>query len=800
MPKSRSQDSIPVGRWVFNTENNTLHLTENAFKIIGLSKNDAPNLLDVLNQTIQAPEDGLSFGDYFISRVRQGQRSDLEARFKRSHGGEGTLLISFEQPKLTSKSTRHAGYIQDVSQFKHHQERLIHSESIWDTLTQNTADIIMHVDYDGRILFINYPLPEHTKDGVINMSMYDFLPREQQYDIERCLNYVKQTGEKDMFNVDFPDPEENIRHFEAHVSAFKDSEQGKSAIVVVRDVTKRRKAEIQMEKLSRALENTADTVLITDLKGDIEYVNRSFEHMTGYKSGDLIGQSITSLSCDENDFYARFLSNMADTDQYNDISQEKSGNSNALHVQKTVTTIRNRDAEPTHYVAIGKDITEHMLNQEKLQHMATHDALTQLPNRSLFYDRLEQALSRAHWHNRFIAVLFVDIDGFKFVNDTLGHDTGDQLLIKISSRMQKVVRSGDTVARLGGDEFAILLDDIASEEDISKLAQKIIDSMRPKFVVDTQSLHITASVGVSLYPNDSDRADVLLKNADMAMYRAKHLGKNNYQYYSKDMSARAFERLNLENSLHIAIQENQLEVYYQPQYNFRLNKIVAMEALLRWNHPALGVILPNTFLHLLEETSMIVDVGKWVLDQACAQAKSWHRLGFSDLVMCVNFSSRQFSDHNLVDTIESALERHNLEPNLFEIEITESLLINNVKNIADSLNSLCRYGVRLALDDFGTGYSSLSYLKRFPIKKIKIDRSFIHDVCKDSNDAQITRAIIAMSEMLNVSCVAEGVETQEQLDFLLENNCDVVQGFHLREPQPAAVITDYINESLSPAI
>ena len=795
MSFSVNSDQSLLGRWELEFNSGRFLCSDQVYKIFGLEKNNNISLEEIIDRYVDV--DSQAQLRAFFSQDMEVERPDyLEIEITRVDNEKRTLQIrveKFDDGNSNSSNHQLVGYILDITPFKLHEQELIQSEKKWRTLTQNTPDIIMHTDLDCRILYLNFTLPEHTNDTVVNMTLYDFVP-DQQMKIKRCVESVKQTGNPGKFYLDFPDPMGNMRYYEAFVSPLKENDEITSLIVAARDITERRAAEEQMVKLSRALENTADTVLITDVEGNIEYVNSSFEKLTKCRSEELLGQNVTTLACGgENDFYRNFLLNMHGKEVFNGISIEARENGQKRHVQKTVSVIKNPNGEVTHYVSIGKDITDYMLVQEKLQYLANHDVLTQLPNRSLFFDRLEQALARAHWHNRLIAVLFVDIDRFKYVNDTLGHETGDRLLQKITRRLLSSIREGDTVARLGGDEFAILLDDVANADDVSKLAQKIVDSLKPEFNIDGRSLQATASVGVSLYPNDGNQPSILLKNADMAMYRAKDLGKNNFQYYSDDLSARAFERLNLENKLRRAIAENQLEVYYQPQYDFSNKKIIAMEALLRWNHPELGVILPAEFIYLLEETSLIIEVGDWVLSEACRQIKEWHCLGFDDLSISVNFSSRQFSEYNLVESIEKALGRVDLAPELLEIEITETLLINNVKGVAESLNKLSRLGVRLALDDFGTGYSSLSYLKRFPIHTLKIDRSFVHDITRNNSDTQITKAIIAMSKMLNLQVIAEGVEQKEQLDILLQNDCSIFQGYYFKEPMPAEECTNYLH-------
>ena len=418
---------------------------------------------------------------------------------------------------------------------------------------------------------------------------------------------------------------------------------------------------------------------------------------------------------------------------------------------------------------------------EKLHHLAHHDSLTNLPNRLLFLDRLEHALARRQGGEQ-LAVLFLDLDRFKIINDTLGHASGDKVLQMYGERVSACLRKGDTLARISGDEFAIVVEDVTSSEAVAPVARHILAELVDPFVVDGQELFVTSSIGISLSPNDGEDSQSLLKHADIAMYRAKDLGRNTYQFYSPDMSGKAFERLSLETSLRYGLEREQFRLFYQPQVDVVTGKVIGVEALLRWQHPDLGIVSPKDFIPILEETGLIVPVGEWILYTACTQAKVWQEKHDRPLRMSVNLSARQFNDDGLVSMVEYCLERTGLPAPTLELEITESVIMQDRKWVGKALQTLEAMGVRFAIDDFGTGYSSLSYLKRFPIDTIKIDRSFVRDVTTDSDDAAIVSAIIAMAESLKLDVVAEGVETNEQLDFIKAKDCAVVQGYLFSEP------------------
>ncbi len=528
--------------------------------------------------------------------------------------------------------------------------------------------------------------------------------------------------------------------------------------------------------------------MITDVEGKIKYVNPAFEAITGFSREESIGKKPGFLRSGKQDnaFYKNIWETILSGNVYNGIVINKRKDGSHFYEEKTITPIRSKDNKITHFISTGKDISERMRTQERLHYMAHHDSLTKLPNRTLFLDRLRQSMARARWHNRLVAVMFLDLDRFKNINDSLGHNTGDQLLIQLTQRLSNSIRAGDTIARFGGDEFAVLLDDIASEKDVSLLAKKILDTLAPVFHINEREFFITASIGVSIFPNDGDDSDTLLRNADVAMYRAKDMGRNNYQFYSNEMSARAFERLTLENSLRHALKRREFFLLYQPQISLHDNKISGVEALLRWQHPDLGVISPSEFVPLLEETGLIVEVGNWVLRTACKQAYEWHQTGYNFLNLSVNLSGRQFNNPDFTKDFHSIIQECQINPELLELELTESMLMRNASKTVSALNTLNHLGVRIAVDDFGTGYSSLNYLRRFPITTLKIDRSFIRDVVDDSDDAAITSAIIVMAQSLNLNVIAEGVETESQLEFLKSLNCNQIQGNYFSSPVTAS--------------
>jgi diguanylate cyclase (GGDEF)-like protein len=430
-----------------------------------------------------------------------------------------------------------------------------------------------------------------------------------------------------------------------------------------------------------------------------------------------------------------------------------------------------------------------VMHAQRVEYLVYHDGLTGLPNRSLFNKLLSQAVAQAQRHGRQLAVAFIDLDRFKQINDTLGHEAGDELLKEAATRLTASLRSSDIVARLGGDEFVVLLTDLQLERYAATVAQKIITAIAAPFVLLGHEFRVTASIGISTYPRDGSDEQTLSKNADIAMYQAKEDGKNNYQFYSPKLNANSLERLTFESSLRHALERREFQLHYQPKRDMTSGRITGVEALLRWQHPDLGTVAPMRFIPLAEETGLIVPIGKWVLHTACEQNVAWQKQGLPRLSIAINLTARQFDDESLLSDIAAALEATGMEAALLEIEIHESLLIRDVGRALRILSALKALGVRIAIDDFGTGYSSLSTLHRFPLDTVKIDRSFIRNVAAQTDNSELTEAIIAMGKNLSLTVVAQGVETKEQADFLRQHACDELQGFYFNKPMPAAEFT-----------
>ncbi len=471
--------------------------------------------------------------------------------------------------------------------------------------------------------------------------------------------------------------------------------------------------------------------------------------------------------------------------QYQHIESLQLAEGDCLWLEMNKIPLRDGQGHIIGVLGSFEDITERKRTEQRLVYLAHYDELTGLPNRSLFYEKAVLAIRDAKQQGKLIGLMFVDLDHFKYVNDTLGHVVGDILLKKVAHRLTQCLRKEDTLARLGGDDFIILLETVQTDQEIIHITQTIIDAMQVSFDLKGYETYVTATIGISIYPYDGEDVDTLLKNADAAMYRAKEKGRNNYQFFLPQMNVHSHKRLTLESKLRHALERNEFLVYYQPQMHLATGIIVGAEALLRWQHPDLGLILPYNFIPLAEETGLIVQIGEWVLHRACLQHRQWRDNGLPILRMSVNLSPRQFRQPNLSQHVIQIVEANNVDPTLLELELTESMLMQDADMAAKILQELKDRGFQLAIDDFGTGYSSLSYLRRFPIDKLKIDQSFVREIPTNQDDMTITRAIVALAKSLNLKVIAEGVETKPQAAFLKTLRCDEVQGYLIGRPMPA---------------
>jgi len=562
------------------------------------------------------------------------------------------------------------------------------------------------------------------------------------------------------------------------------------------DVTNAKDALEGSEKRTRAILENA-LVGIAHLKDrKILTVNKKFEELFDYERETIEGKRIESLYPSEDDYQAlndAAYKLMADGDTYHGEWQMKQRDGNLFWCDVSAKAIsENIDEDGT--IWLFEDVTQRKRSEEELRRLANYDTLTDLPNRSLFQDRLLQAMGRARRLNKSIALIYIDLDRFKKINDSFGHSAGDDLLKIVSKRLCECVRGSDTVSRLGGDEFTIILPEIQSMTDAGKVSEKIIFTLDEPFKLNDQEVTISPSIGISLFPDDASDMDSLLRNADAAMYHAKSSGRNNYQYYTQEMNAEARHRLDVEGRLRKAIDNGDFLLYYQPQIDVESLTVTGYEALIRWEDGKNGLVSPNEFVPLLEDTGLIVPVGEWILFQSCSDIEKIHEVNNDFQSISVNLSARQFIDNTLVSRMENVLQKTGVSSKHLVIEITETIMMTETERSMQILNELSELGLKLSLDDFGTGYSSLAYLKRFPIDVIKIDQSFVRDLHDNPSDAAICEAIIAIARRLGLKVVAEGVETQQQFDFMRERNCHSIQGYFFGRPVPLNELVSEIDE------
>ncbi|MEY3747890.1 MAG: hypothetical protein RL194_1349 [Pseudomonadota bacterium] len=475
----------------------------------------------------------------------------------------------------------------------------------------------------------------------------------------------------------------------------------------------------------------------------------------------------------------------------------KTADGKVCWIHERVSVIVDEGGQTSSLRGLMVDITSLKESEEKLIHQATHDGLTGLPNRALLQDRIQQGIAHANRQGSTLALMFIDLDRFKIINDSLGHDVGDAVLQTAASRLTASVREVDTVARLGGDEFVMLLTDINRVEDITAIANKTLENLSKTFSIGRDEYVLTASIGISVYPKDGKDVQTLLKNADAAMYRAKADGKNRFEYFAEQMNVNAMRRMQIEHHLHTALEHGEFSLHYQPQADLESGRIVGVEALLRWNNPEIGAIPPDEFIPVAEETGLIVSIGKWVLQTACQQIAAWQDAGLPKLRVAVNISVRQFMQDDLVDVVTAALKTSGIDPVQLELELTESLLMDGNERVIGAMQALKDMGIGLSIDDFGTGYSSLGYLRRFPIRSVKIDRSFVHGINSDEDAAALVRSIISMAREMRLSVIAEGVETREQLSYLAHHGCHEIQGYFLGKPTSGEECVDVFSKFIN---
>ncbi|MSR16957.1 MAG: EAL domain-containing protein [Methylococcaceae bacterium] len=555
-------------------------------------------------------------------------------------------------------------------------------------------------------------------------------------------------------------------------------------LVIIRDISERKKFEQGLRLMANIFEGSSDAIVITDNLNQIIDTNKAFTTITGYEKNNVIGVYPSFLNSDKhpNNFYYKLYRTLLKTGVWCGEVWSKHKNNEVFPIWLSIYTVKNENNLTIHFVGIFSNITARKAVENQLKQLAHYDLLTGLANRAQFIERLKWSIDISKRDGKETALMFLDLDRFKLINDTLGHQAGDELLIEVARRLTANVREVDTVSRLGGDEFTVVLNGIKSPEEAGFVSRNLLKALAVPVFLEGQEVFISSSIGIAIYPIDGASVNELVKNADTAMYHAKEQGRNNYQYFSSGMNQKVLDELEMETNLRQALKNNEFSLRYQPQFNLRTRELIGLEVLLRWEHPKLGFISPSIFIPHAEKNDLIISIGEWLLRTACERSVGWQKSGLKPVRISVNLSGMQLKQGDFINKVTQILTETKLLPTFLEFELSEGVLVNDTEVTTSVLTELKEMGIRLSIDDFGTGYSSLSYLKRLPIDSLKIDQSFIQDISTDMDDNAIASTIITMAHNLRLTVIAEGVETQEQIDILCEKNCDEVQGYFFSRP------------------
>lgn len=785
----RSLDSVIV---VDPNSGQVLDVNERACLELGYSREQllAATVFDLAVDFNREMFDGL------VAQLRSRGALIFEAAAKRQ---DGTVFpVEVSASRVDADHEVAVAIVRDISQRKQMEAARDRMIAILDS----TSDLVSIADPNGKLLYLNragrQQLGIGMDEDITQSAIPNFLPDPEHHPIlleglpsaMREGSWRAETVIRSRSGVEFPVSQVILAHKTA-------AGQLDVYSTIMRDITARKQSEQQIRLAAGALASIAEGVLIADRDSKIVFANKAFTLASGYEPEEAIGRTPAFLQSGKQDaaFYENMWHTLRDVGHWQGEVWDKHKNGDLFPILLSLSAMRDGAGEVTHYVSVLSDISTSKHYQAQLEHQAHHDALTQLPNRLLFRMRLEAALTRARRTGKKLGLLFLDLDRFKIVNDTLGHSVGDALLRQASQRLIDALRETDTVARFGGDEFALLIDLLESNSAAANVAQKILDTLTQVFWVDDHELYVSASIGISIFPDDGDDIETLFKNADSAMYNAKAGGRNTYRFFSAaDIDPQAIDRLELSNDLRQAIKREQLFLEFQPRFDCKTGSLSGMEALTRWRHPIRGLIPPAIFIPIAEQTGQMEQIGDWVLRTACQQIHSWREAGLEVQRVAVNLSALQFSRPALAVEMSALINEFQITPAMLELELTESVIMSDADGAIRLLGVLHELGFLIAIDDFGTGYSSLSYLKRFPISYLKIDQSFVAGVCDNADDAAITRAIIALARSLNLKVIAEGVETEGQYAFLKREACDEAQGFLLSRPVSAAAIATLLKK------
>ena len=661
------------------------------------------------------------------------------------------------------------------------------SEGKTRALLAGIPDIILRIDRDGHVIDMQVgAYVNEMEEWVIYDSVTGegHLPGPVYRILAPQIRRVFAGKGEQLVEFDWSQTRKMPRTWEARVILREQDE----VVMVIRDITLRKQQEAELRLWAKVFEGSNEAILITDAHLNIVLVNSTYEKITGFTEEEVLGVDTVKVGTKlhSHSFFRNLLSLLKERGHWEGelINQRKNGEK--FPTWYSISQVLDADGQPENYIAIFSDISERKKSRERIDFLAHHDSLTELPNRALLNDRLEMAINTAKRRGEKAAILFIDLDRFKNINDSLGHAAGDQILCQTAARLSDAVRTDDTVARLGGDEFVVLLPRVRDERSLAEVAIKLREELLLPYILEDMPLHLSPSIGIAVYPDDGEDPDTLIKNADAAMYLAKEKGRNNYQFYTPVLNARTLDRLKLEYDLRSALEQEQFELHYQPQIVAGSKTLYGVEALVRWRHPERGLVPPNHFIPLAEEIGLIIPLGAWVIAEAARQVNAWQQAGLVDLVVSVNISALQFHQTGFLAEVQGLLANAGTKPSSLELELTESMLMSDMEVSIQVLQAFRDLGYRIAIDDFGTGFSCLNYLRRLPANILKIDQSFVRDMQSDSASLAIVTSIIGLAESLGMETIAEGVETAEECALLASQGCRLMQGYHFSKPLPPA--------------
>jgi len=794
----RAQHVAKVGSWELNIARNKLEWSEETYRIFGVERGTLLTLDKFLG--FIHPDDLDAFGAAWQAALL-GAHYDIEHRIVVGD----TIKWVREQAELDFDSQGKAifaiGTVTDISDSKQAEAALRESQQSQQAIIDAALDAVIQMDAQGRISGWNKQATQifgWELEEVLGRPLHEMIiPEHYREAHSKGLQRILAGGEAHILNsrtvVEGLHKDGHLLSIELALTRVKINDQTEFS-AFIRDITQRKREEEQQRLAAKVFESTNEAIVITDINNNIVAVNDAFTNMTGYSFAEVKGLNPRLLSSGDHDreFYSDMWKSIIAVGSWQGEIVDKNKAGKRFYKNMSINTVKNDEGIVTHYISISSDISERKEYDKNVHFLAYYDVLTGLPNRTLLRDRLGQMIASAHRDNMQFALLFLDLDRFKYINDSMGHSVGDMLLQSVAQRLQACVREGDTVSRIGGDEFIVLLREV-DEQGVMLVADKLLKTLATPFNLSGQEISTYASIGIALYPKHADDLDVLMKNADAAMYSAKENGRNNYKFFSPEMNFRANQVFLMEKDIRLALEQDQFTLVYQPQVDLASGRICGAEALIRWKHPEKGFISPAEFIPVAEETGQIVAIGEWVLRTACWRFASWQKQGMPVFPIAVNMSIRQLRQPNLAEIIEAVLSETGLPPHSLELEITEGIMMGDTKTAMEFLTRMHELGVQMSIDDFGTGFSSLSYLKNLPVNKLKIDQSFVRDIGTDESDAAIVRSIISLGHRLDLKVIAEGVETMEQLDFLRIRGCDEIQGYFYSRPLAADDFIKFVN-------